>query len=340
MELNSVNETSIHRSIICDKNVQINKFKIVDLCAGTGAFSYAFHNISDKFETIYANDIEQSSEKIFKHNFPEIKFVCQDILSIQLDEIPKMDILLAGFSCQPFSIAGMKLGFDDERSNVLWRILEIMSYHKPRIVLMENVKNLLSHDKGNTFKKIKQSIEKIGYKIKYKVFNTYKLTGIPQNRERVFIVCFLFNKDYIDFSFPNENDNIVLKDYHELLDSYVNNDFYYSNKFKMFDKIVNQINDPNTIYQYRRFYIREYKYGICPTLTANMGTGGHNVPLIYDTKGIRKLTPRECLRLQGFPESYKIPKLSNSQLYKLAGNAISIPVVQKIAECILSVLQY
>ena len=312
-----------------------DRIKIVDLCAGTGGFSLAFHQTSERFQTIYANDMVSASKKIFESNFPNVPFVCGDLLQVDIATIPPMDILLAGFSCQPFSIAGKREGFEDDRSEVFWQILKIMDHHKPRIVVLENVKNLLSHDKGNSFEKIKTAIQEKGYHIKHHLFNTCKLTNVPQNRERVFIVCFLNLEDKNTFQFPQPQTNNALQDYHQLLESNVANEYYYTNKLKIYNNAVETIKDKNTIYQYRRDYFREYKNGICPTLTANMGSGGHNVPLILDERGIRKLTPKECFLFQGFPENYIFPSLKNAELYKLAGNAISVPVVKKIAEKII-----
>jgi DNA (cytosine-5)-methyltransferase 1 len=316
----------------------MNSFKIVDLCAGTGGFSLAFYQTSNLFQTIFANDMVESSKLIYQKNFPETQFVCKNLLEVELNSIPTMDILIAGFSCQPFSIAGKRKGFDDDRSDVFWQILKIIDHHQPRIVLLENVKNLLSHDNGNSFQKIKQTIEEKGYLIKYKVLNTCDLTGLPQNRERVFLVCFKRRDDFDRFDFPNNPSEKSLIDYHTLLDTNVNDSFYYTSKLKIYPEAEKIVKNKNIIYQYRRYYFREYKNGICPTLTANMGSGGHNVPIILDEKGIRKLTPRECFRFQGFPDSYQLPSLSNSELYKLAGNAISVPVVKMIAEKIKNIL--
>jgi DNA (cytosine-5)-methyltransferase 1 len=316
----------------------MNQIKIVDLCAGTGGFSLAFHQVSDHFQTIYANDMVLSSKLTYEKNFPQTQFVCKNLLEVEISSIPSMDILLAGFSCQPFSIAGQKKGFEDDRSDVFWQIIKIMEHHRPRIVVLENVKNLLSHDHGNSFKKIKSAIEGKGYLVKHKVLNTSELTGVPQNRERVFLVCFLLQSDFDGFQFPSNETQPPLINFHSLLDQNVQDSYYYTSKLKIYPQAEQTIKDKNVIYQYRRYYFREYKNGICPTLTANMGSGGHNVPLILDNKGIRKFTPRECFRFQGFPDSYQFPKLSNSELYKLAGNAISVPVVKRIAEKIKNLL--
>ena len=179
-----------------------NKYTLVDLFSGTGAFSYAFHQTGN-VKTVFANDILDSSEEIFNLN-NVIKLTKQNLIDIKDNNIPKSDILTAGFPCQPFSIAGKQKGFDDERSNVFWKILSIIKNNNPSIVILENVKNLQTHDKGKTFKIIIENLEKLNYYIKFSVLNTYKITGIPQNRERIYIVCF---KDKIicdnfEFDFP------------------------------------------------------------------------------------------------------------------------------------------
>jgi DNA (cytosine-5)-methyltransferase 1 len=234
----------------------------------------------------------------------------------------------------------MQKGFDDERSNVFWKILSIIKNNTPKIVILENVKNLQSHDNGKTFKIIIENLEKLDYHIKYSILNTSKITGIPQNRERIYIVCFKDKTDYdnFDFDFPE----IELNQVTQFLEKDIPEKYYYNNSTIIFNElkknVINHIST-NTIYQYRRYYVRENKNNVCPTLTANMGTGGHNVPLIKDDKGIRKLTPRECFNFQGFPSDYKFPsKMSNAALYKLAGNAVSFPVVEKIAKKIIEII--
>jgi DNA (cytosine-5)-methyltransferase 1 len=247
--------------------------------------------------------------------------------------------LTAGFPCQPFSIAGMQKGFDDERSNVFWKILSIIKSTSPDIVILENVKNLQRHDDGNTFNIIIENLENLEYNIKYSILNTCKLTGIPQNRERIYIVCFknleLFNK--FDFDFQE----VEIMPITMFLENDIPDKYYYSNSSTIYEELRTNITKhitTNTIYQYRRYYVRENKTNVCPTLTANMGSGGHNVPIILDDNGIRKLTPKECFNLQGFPDTYKLPNLSNSKLYSLAGNAVSVPVVELIANKIINIM--
>lgn len=314
-----------------------SKYTLVDLFCGTGAFSYAFHQ-TNKVNTIFANDMLDSSEKIFNLN-NDIKLINQNLIDVEDNNIPKSDIITAGFPCQPFSIAGMQRGFDDERSNVFWKILSIIKNNNPKIVILENVKNLQRHDDGNTFKIIIDNLEKLNYYIKYSILNTSKITGIPQNRERIYIVCFKdrIMYDNFDFDFPE----VELKSVTEFLENDIPEKYYYNDSTIIYDELEKNVIKnitTNTIYQYRRYYVRENKNNVCPTLTANMGSGGHNVPIILDDKGIRKLTPRECFNLQGFPSHYKLPSISTSKLYSLAGNAVSVPVVSLIANKITKLI--
>jgi DNA (cytosine-5)-methyltransferase 1 len=313
-------------------------FRVIDLCAGTGAFSHVFHK-TGKCTTVYANDLCENSKNIYDLNF-DIKLTLGDLCDIDTKAIPEHDILCAGFACQPFSIAGKQEGFNDIRSNIFWKILDIIKYHKPEVVFLENVKNLQSHDNGKTFKIIKENLEKLGYYVNYKVINTCEVSYLPQNRERIYIICFKDKKKYKKFNFIfQKTKHIELKDF--LLKN-VPSKYYYDERFKIWEKVKNDVIksiDVNVLYQYRRFYVRENKSNVCPTLTANMGGGGHNVPILRDKKGIRKLVPKECFKLQGFPDTYKLPDIADSKLYKLAGNAVSIPVITIICNKILKVLE-
>lgn len=212
----------------------------------------------------------------------------------------------------------------------------------PQVVFLENVKNLKSHDKGITFKIICEMLSELGYYVSYKVLNSAHY-GVPQGRERIYIVCFLDKSKYEKFCFPepvsaSDADLSVLSN--SLLNyidfnNKVDERYYYTEKNKngLFQKLKDEIVKENTVYQWRRKYVRENKKGICPTLTANMGTGGHNVPIIKTKHGIRKLTPRECFNLQGFPTTFVLPNdISNSKLYEQAGNSVTVPVVKLIAE--------
>lgn len=308
------------------------KLKIIDLFAGTGAFSLAFEG-NKKFECSFSNDMIQSSKTIYDLNHTNTKLTLKDLNDLDINEIKDHDILCGGFPCQPFSIAGQKKGFKDTRSNVFWKILEILKKYKPQIIILENVKNLKTHDKGKTYETIEKHLKKLGYNIKSSILDTCKITEIPQHRERIYIVGFLDKKKFekFDFDFKIKN-NKPIKSF---LEKKIDNKYYYTNKLKVYNKVKAEVVKPiseNVLYQYRRTIVRENKSNVCPTLTANMGGGGHNVPLLKDSKGIRKLTPRECFNLQGFPKKYKLGDLSDSALYKLAGNAVSVPVVKLIVK--------
>jgi DNA (cytosine-5)-methyltransferase 1 len=307
-----------------------NTNNFIDLFTGTGAFSYVLEKKG--LTCVFANDMIKSSKDIYNLNNKNDKiFKLEDLNKLNIKEIPKHNILCGGFPCQPFSIAGNKLGFDDNRSIVFWKILEILKENKPNIIILENVKNLTSHDNGKTYKVIIDNLNSIGYMIKSKVLDTSKITNIPQHRERIYIIGFLDKKafDNFEFDFPVvENKKIT-----EFLEKTIQDKYYYTNKFKVYEQVYNDVTkhiNTNTLYQYRRFYVRENKSNCCPTLTSNMGAGGHNVPLLKDDIGIRKLTPRECFNLQGFPQTYNLPEICDSELYKLAGNAVSIPVIELI----------
>ncbi len=311
--------------------------KFIDLFAGTGAFTFALQNAN--FDCVFTNDMVKPSQDIYELNFPSHKFTLKDLNTVNVDHIPSHDILCGGFPCQPFSIAGEKKGFNDERSNVFWKIVEILKTHNPEIIILENVKNLKSHDKGNTYKIIESKLQEIGYHIKTSILDTNKITTIPQHRERIYIIGFRDKEKYdkFNFDFPEQEQGKIC----DMLEKDVDNKYYYTDRFKVFDEVnknvVKNISN-NVLYQYRRYYVRENKSNCCPTLTANMGGGGHNVPLLKDKKGIRKLTPRECFNLQGFPKDYKLPKLCDSALYKLAGNAVSVPVVTLIANKLANII--
>lgn len=323
---------------IVPKKKANDKLRMIDLFAGTGAFTHAFESTGE-VECVFANDMVEWSKKIYDDNFNH-KLTLGNLNEIKVEDIPPHDILTGGFPCQPFSIAGKQEGFQDERSNVFWKILKIIDFHKPKFVILENVKNLLSHDDKATFETIKTNLESKGYNIHYKVLNTSDITGIPQHRERIYIVCIRkdTDKEGIFQNFTLDFPAIPKASISEMLEKTpVDKKYYYTEKSSTWGLVSESVTKKNTVYQFRRVYVRENKSNECPTLTANMGGGGHNVPLIVDDHGIRKLTPRECFNFQGFPSSYVLPTvISDTNLYKLSGNAVSLPVVKLIANRLIS----
>ena len=318
------------------RGMEKEEFRTLDLFAGVGGIRFGFEKAG--FKTIFANDFDKSCKETYDLNFNEPKLTIKDIWKLNIKEIPEFDILLGGFPCQAFSIAGYRKGFRDEkgRGNLFFKIAEILEERKPEAFLLENVKNLQSHDNGKTFKIIKETLEKLGYTIKFKILNSMTHGDIPQNRERIFIVGFLDKRRTENFDFPKAIP--LTKNFREFTANEAENKYYYNDK-PLYEKIEKGINSEYTVYQWRRKYVRANKKGVCPTLTANMGLGGHNVPIIKNHRGIRKLTPKECFLLQGFPEDFKLPKISDSKLYHQAGNSVTISVIQRIAENLIAVLK-
>lgn len=310
----------------------------IDLFAGVGGFHLALKNLG--MRCVFASEWDASAKETYRANYGLIPFGDITLQEVK-DAIPKeFDILCAGFPCQAFSIAGYQKGFADIRGTLFFDIEKITRKHKPKIIFLENVKNLLSHDSGRTFKVIASILEeKLGYKIFYEVLNTMEYANIPQNRERIFIVGFDPKrvKNYKDFQFPKKIK--LTTTIHDFLDKEKQEDiYYYKDNHRYMPKLKRAIIRRDTLYQWRRVYVRENKSNVCPTLTANMGTGGHNVPLLRDDYGIRKLTPRECFNFQGYPKDFILPNIANSKLYMQAGNSVTMPLIQRIAEQILKVL--
>ena len=195
-------------------------------------------------------------------------------------------------------------------------------------------KKLVSHDKGNTFRIILETLHQYGYHVKHKVLNASEYGNIPQNRERIYVVGFIEKDAYKNFEFPDPIPlTKTLKDVVDFNNKVDDKYYYTKEKYKFYDKLEEAIVRQDTLYQWRRIYVRENKSNLCPTLTANMGTGGHNEPLLLAKHGIRKLTPRECFMLQGFPKNFILPEdMAQSHLYKQAGNSVVVPVIKRIAE--------
>ena len=256
--------------------------------------------------------------------------------------------MLAGFPCQAFSIAGYRKGFEDEkgRGELFFQLVRILKAKQPRIAFFENVKNLVGHDNGNTFRVICEQLDLLGYKYTYQVLNAMNYGNVAQNRERIYIVAFKEEKDFEKFHWPLSVP--LTRSVRDIIDfeGKVDDKYYYTEgKYKgdIYQKLVSaMMNDERqnpSIYQWRRKYVRQNKSGVVPTLTANQGEGGHNVCLIRTDDGkIRKMTPRECFNTQGFPTNFKLPEnMSDARLYKQAGNSVCVSVVSRIAEEIANI---
>lgn len=305
-------------------------FKTIDLFAGIGGIRLGFERTMG-FQTVYANDFDTYCKITYDLNFDTIKLDNTDIRYVKSSEIPRYDILLGGFPCQAFSIAGNRKGFSDEkgRGNLFFEIDRIIKDTQPVAFFLENVKNLERHDNKRTFRIISKRLIDLGYHIKHDVLNSMNYGNIPQNRERVYIVGFKSKAQFEKFKFPLQiKRTLTIPD---ILERKVEQKYIY-NDTNLFEKLREKVVREDTTYQWRRIYVRENKNNVFPTLTANMGMGGHNVPIIKQGKIIRKITPLECMRVQGFPQTYKLPNIADSHLYKQFGNSVSVPVVERIAE--------
>lgn len=310
--------------------------KCASFFAGVGGIDKGFEN-TDFYKTVYANEIDSYPVKTFEKNF-DIKVDCRDIHDVDSSEIPNFDVMLAGFPCQAFSIAGYRKGFSDEKGRgvLFFELVRIIKDKKPKIIFLENVKNLVGHDNGNTFRVILNELRKENYYIKKEVLNAMEYGNTPQNRERIYIVAFKDKEMYKNFEFPMPIK--LTKKLSDVIDfeKQVDEKYYYTDgKYKgdIYNKLVEAIDDDKSVYQWRRKYVRKNKSGVIPTLTANQGEGGHNVCIIKTKYGIRKMTPHECFNAQGFPKDFILPEdMCDSRLYKQAGNSVCVSVIERIAE--------
>ena len=297
--------------------------KVASLFCGCGGLDYGFHKAG--FEIVWANDFDKYAVETYNANFSN-KAICADINEIDINTIPQHDVLIGGFPCQPFSMMGKENGFNDRRGTLFFKVIEIIENQKkrgqqPRIVVLENVRNLLTHDRGKTFKIIKETLEKYGYNVFSSQLNSADF-GVPQTRNRVFLVCLM---DDVDYHFPTgENLNIFLQD---ILEHNVEDKYFLS------EKILKTILSNGTGGYYAK---SEIDLKVARPLTATMAKMHRACQDNYVTqsKGIRRLTPRECARLQGFPDEFKIV-VSDAQAYKQFGNAVTVNVSYAIAKSIL-----
>ena len=324
-----------------------SKIKIGSLFSGVGGIELGF--LSHKnCEISWAVENDKHAQTTYKENFKH-QLIEGDIEKVKAKSLTNVDILTAGFPCQAFSIGGYQKGFTDPRGNLFFEIIRIINElsKKPKVLFLENVKNLRTHDNKKTYKIIHKKLESLGYYVFTETLNTSTYTKIPQNRERTFIIC--FNKGNHAFKdkakkmsysfnqyFPPKKQSSI-KSFKDLLSKKkVDEKYYYREDKYNYQELAEAFTNEDIIGQWRRIKVRINKSNFCPTLTANMGTGGHNVPLIRDKYGIRKLTPRECFNFQGFPSNYKLPsKIPDSQLYKQAGNSVTVDIIKVLAKTIL-----
>lgn len=326
-----------------NKDKEKNKFTFIDLFAGIGGFRIALQKLNGN--CVFSSEIDIECARTYEANFGE--YPKGDITKINPKNIPNHDILTGGFPCQPFSISGKMKGFEDTRGTLFFNILEIIKEKKPKIVFLENVKHLKDHNGGKTLKTIINHLEELGYKTEWQVLNA-KDFGLSQNRERIIIVG--NKKKKFDFSKIKKINNKTIRD---IMENNANFEYLKSNEYTILpkDKWRKQVSGlifcgyrnksirtsgtrPNTEHlsrvhkQPNRIYFID---GTHPTIPSQETSGRF---WIYDGSKVRKLTLTECYRLQGFPDTFK--KISkNSSCYNQIGNAVAVPMIQKVGEQIL-----
>lgn len=302
-------------------------FKFIDLFAGIGGIRIPFDEFGGK--CVFSSEWDKFAQQTYEANFGDKPL--GDITKIDEKDIPSFDILLAGFPCQAFSIAGKRLGFEDTRGTLFFDIARIIKYHKPKAFLLENVKGLVNHNKKQTFKTIYKVLTDLGYFVNYKVLNA-KNFGLPQNRERIYIVGFLQD---IDFQFPQPlSKETRLGD---ILDSQIDPKYTISDKlWKSHQERKRRNQEKGWGFGYSLFN-SDSQY--TSTISARYYKDGSEILIEQKDANPRKLTPVEASRLQGFPNNFIIP-VSDTQAYKQFGNSVSVSVIRELAKQILTSLNF
>ena len=310
------------------------KLKTIDLFAGMGGLGLGFSSVG--FETVFANDCDKWCKITYDKNTQHAKLTLKSLYDVTAEEIPPYDILLGGFPCQPFSSAGPQKGFEDARGTLIFEVVRLLRETRPKAFLLENVLGILSHNKGQTFAVILDTLQNdLGYFVKYAVLDTQTHANLPQHRKRVFMVGFLDKKHYDAFTFPEKIPlTVTLKDvFEETVDD---DSFYYKKNTVTYSRLEPIVTKRYTTYKYHRSYrIEEKKGNVCNTLRAAMGLAVNSRPIILDARGIRQITPRECARLQGFPENFDISGIPKNQIYRQLGNAVTYTLAQRLGQQML-----
>ncbi|MGL5383334.1 MAG: DNA (cytosine-5-)-methyltransferase [Culicoidibacterales bacterium] len=314
------------------KNNEAAPFSMIDLFSGIGGTRLGFQ-LTGKTKSVFSSEIDKFAVKTYQANFGDTPH--GDITTIDEKDIPDHDILVGGFPCQAFSQAGLKLGFEDTRGTLFFDIARIIRHKRPKAFLLENVKNLRSHDKGRTFKTIEQTLIDMDYAV-FPILLKAKDFGVPQNRERIYIVGFDKNtiSNFSDFTPPTESKDSTSVG--QILEDNV------SSKYTISDKLWEG-------HQRRKLEHKEKGNGFgyslfnaaspyTNTISARYYKDGSEILIEQSDNNPRKLTPREAARLQGFPEEFIIP-VSDTQAYKQFGNSVAVPVVNAVAKEILKIIE-
>ena len=333
----------------------MSKIKSIDLFAGIGGIRLGFDKaFKDDIETVFASEWDENAKKTYKVNFNDNFEISGDITQVDEKEIPSFDICLAGFPCQAFSMAGKRQGFDDNykgvcRGTLFMDVARICECHKPKVIFCENVKGLAIHDKGKTFKIIVDTFESLGYTVFSKILNSRNF-GVPQNRERIYIVAFRNDITPKEFIFPEKTDDTrCLGDICEkepVPAKYYLSDVYLETLRKHKARHIQKGNGFG-------YEIRDWSGVAGAIVCGGMGrernlvidkrqkdlTPTTNIKGRVNREGVRKMTPREWARLQGFPDDFVLP-LADTHLYKQLGNSVTVNVIEAIAKKIKEVLDY
>jgi len=306
-------------------------FTFIDLFAGIGGMRVAFEKTGG--DCVFSSEWDKYAQITYAANFGETPQ--GDITLVEVADVPKHDVLIGGFPCQPFSQAGLKKGFEDTRGTLFFDVARIIDYRKPSMVLLENVKGFVGHDKGRTLEIVKETLEDLGYNVFFKVLNA-KDFGVPQNRERVYIVALNKRKmGSIGFQFPNPPRKATKLG--EILEKNVDPKYTISNKLWAGHKRrLKEHRAKGNGFGYSLFN-SDSTY--TSTISARYYKDGSEILIDQVNANPRKITPREAARLQGFPEKFVIP-VSDAQAYKQFGNSVAVPVVHAIAKKMVDLLLY
>ena len=331
-----------------------HKLKSIDLFAGIGGIRQGFERaFGDDITTVFASEWDEHAQKTYKANFDDTFEISGDITQISEEDIPDFDICLAGFPCQAFSLAGQRKGFGDDykgmsRGTLFFDVIRICTLHKPSVIFCENVKGLTIHDKGRTYGVIKGALEEIGYTVHEEILNSRDF-GVPQNRERIYVVAFRNDIDSSGFSFPEPTDSS--KKIRDIIEEKP-----VSAKYYLSETYLETLRKHRARHEAKGngfgYEIREWDSIAGAIVCGGMGrernllidkrqkdlTPVTHIKGNINTEGVRKMTPREWARLQGFHDDFKLP-LSDVHLYKQLGNTVSVPVIEAIANKIKPILQ-
>lgn len=316
-------------------------YKSIDLFAGIGGIRMGFDNaFKEEMETVFVSEWDKKAQETYKANFIDNFEIDGDITNISETDIPAHDILLAGFPCQSFSLAGFKKGFEDARGTLFFDVARIAKHHRPKVIFAENVKNLVNHDRGKTFKTIKRILEGLDYVVFSKVLNS-KDFGVPQNRERIYIIAFRKDIAPMDFKFPETSGKKT-----KIID--IMEDTEVSSKYYLSDVYLESLRRHRARHEKKGngfgYKIRNLDDIAGAIVCGGMGrernliiddrltdfTPKTNIKGKVNREYIRKMTPREWARLQGFPDTFKLP-VADTHLYRQFGNSVTVPVIEALA---------